>query len=42
MRGMDVDAAIEYVRANPVPHRPLRVKPRWWHQYFKRLAGAGR
>jgi hypothetical protein len=42
MRGMDVDAAVEYVRANPVPQRPLRVKPRWWHQYFRHLAGGDR
>jgi hypothetical protein len=42
MRGMDVDTAVQYVRDNPVPQRPLRVKPRWWQKYFKRLAGAER
>jgi hypothetical protein len=42
MRGMDVDAAIEHVRANPIPARPLRVKPRWWHRYFRKLAGGER
>jgi hypothetical protein len=42
MRGMTVDEAVDYVRANPIPQRPLRVKPRWWHRYFKDLAGANR
>ena len=41
IRGMDVAAAIEYVREHPI-HRPLRVKPRWWHRHFRRLAGAER
>ncbi|TMA25830.1 MAG: hypothetical protein E6J78_16135 [Deltaproteobacteria bacterium] len=40
MRGMSVEQAVEYVREHPIPQRPLRVKPRWWHRYFKRLAGA--
>jgi hypothetical protein len=41
VRGMDVDAAIEYVRAHPI-RRPLRVKPRWWQRHFRRLAGVDR
>ena len=41
LRGMDVGTAIEYVREHPI-RRPLRVKPRWWHRHFRRLAGAER
>ena len=38
LRGMSVKEAIAYVRENSI-ERPLRVKPRWWHPYFRRLAG---
>jgi hypothetical protein len=39
LRGMSVKEAIAYVRENSI-ERPLRIKPRWWHPYFRRLAGA--
>jgi hypothetical protein len=41
MRQMSVDEAIAFVRENPI-RRPLRVKPRWWHRHFRKLAGAER
>jgi hypothetical protein len=39
VRGMTVDQAIEHVRDHPI-RGPLRVKPRWWHGYLRRFAGA--
>ena len=39
--GMDVGQAIEFARDNPI-RKPLRVKPRWWHPYLRRLAGLSR
>jgi len=37
-RGMDVDTAVAYVRANPIL-RPLAVRKRWWNRLFRPLAG---
>jgi hypothetical protein len=37
-RGMDVAAAVEYVRAHPIL-LPLMVRKRWWNRFFKPFAG---
>lgn len=37
-RGLDVEAAIAYVRAHPII-RPLVVRRRWWNRLFRPFAG---
>lgn len=37
-RGLDVAAAIAYVREHPIV-RPLAVRRRWWNRLFRPLAG---
>lgn len=37
-RGMDVDAAVAYVREHPIT-LPLMVRKRWWNKLFRPLAG---
>ena len=41
VRGLDVDGAVEYVRANPI-NRPVQIRKRWYNKYFVRLAGKDR
>ena len=38
IRGVDVSAAIEYVRQHPI-HAPLMMRRRRWQQYAMRLIG---